>query len=960
MTGWRRYAGLSMAAMSSPGAADADGLPPSAARPTAAVPSARVGWQVRLFGAVEAAGPSSVLQRWPSRAVAALLARLALQPGVAHPREELVELLWPGVALDVGRNRLRQALSTLKTLLESPEAGVGPVLLADRQTVRVVPRALDSDAHCFQRLLRDGDAAQALALYRGEFMPGFYEEWALDERRRLSMLRDRAVDAADAVVPPAPAPAAEAAPAAKDAHDLSAAQLPSGLPHYWTRPFGVELTASRLRALACAHRLVTVVGPGGSGKTRLAVEVGQSLQQAPEWSPDGREAVHFERIAFVPLVACHDAPQAMDALCSALRVDSGDRDPHQRLVAALSGQRTLLLLDNVEQVVDDFAGSVGRLLAALPGLHLLVTSRRLLELDGETAFELDGLAVPAPELPLADTASSPAVALFVDRARAARADFRLGPRNAEAVTGLVRLLAGMPLAIELAASRVRTLSPQDLLVRLQAGAGTPMLDLLARGAQRPSADTRHASMRHVVEWSWRQLTGPQVAVAQALSVFGAPARLEAVAAALGIDAESAEAALGALHDVSLVRRQPDPQDDGGPQRWMLLEPVREFAAERCDPARSRQSRQRLRQWLIGFARAAARQGPAAVAPELSLVQSAIVSAPADGASQTAVVLAVALRDYWEADCPPLTVLLALEQAIGDVDHPPLRADALELLAYARGSAGFVNEALAHAEAAVEAATDDRQRALAMARRVWCLYLAGRMQSDFDTPLGEALRLAERCGDRMAQATVLRLQGVILSNLRLDYAGAETLMARVQRLWEEVGNRQAASWALLNRAAMWVWMGRVEEGLAAHEACERMALADGNWVGVMTAGRQIGRIHIRQRSGPEAAAALRRSLRVAWARHHVQLALHGLLHLSHALALGDELETAARLHGFATAQWASVYGTLNPIEAREMRQARRLIRLRLGPGRTESLIVGSVGMTLAEAMALGLGQAPGGA
>lgn len=933
--------------------AEAEGPPPSAAPHVACG-----GWQVQLFGGVEAFAPTRSLRRWPSRAVAALLARLALQPDRAHAREEMVELLWPGVSLDVGRNRLRQTLSTLKNLLESPSAGVGPVLQADRLTIRVLPQVLDSDARRFDRLVRAGQPVQALALYRDEFMPGFYEEWVIDERRRLAALRERALDAVGQGLPRRASPSGRASSACSSessggGDELAAAvAVPTGLPHYWTRPFGVELTASRLRALACAHRLVTVVGPGGSGKTRLAAEVAQALQLAPEWSVEGGHP-RFDRVAFVPLVACSDAAQAMDALCSALGIESGDRDLHQRLRTALSGQRTLLVLDNVEQIVDHFATDIAQLLAFVPSLHLLVTSRRLLEIDGETAFELDGLALPAADLPLPDAGASPAVALFVDRARAARADFRLGAGNLEAVIALVRLLSGMPLAIELAASRVRNLSPQDLLSRLQTGAGSPMLDLLARGAQRPSIDTRHASMRHVVAWSWRQLTSAQLAMVQALSIFTVPARLDAVAAASGSDAGSAEETLGGLQDASLVRRL---EDDHGRRRWMLLEPVREFAAEQCDPARARQARQRVRQWLVAIAAATVRQGPAAVAPELGLLHAAIVSAPADGASRQALKLAVAFRDYWETDCPPLTVLQALEQALGDIDDRPLRADALELLSFGRGAAGFVAEALAHADAGIEAATDDRQRSLALARWAWATYLAGRLQTDFDTPLAESARLAERSGDRVAQATVLRLQGLLLANLRLDYAGAEKMLARAQRLWEEAGNRQAASWALINRAAMWVWLGRVDEGLAAHEACERLALTDGNWVGLMTVARQIGRIHIRQRRPQEAAAALRRSLRVAWARHHVQHALHALLHLSHALALGDDLSRAARLHGFAVGHWARVYGEINPIEAREMRRARRLLRVRMGGLRTEALLVESVGMTLAQATALGLSEA----
>ena len=160
-------------------------------------------WRVRLLGAVDAVDPDGLrpmLSHWPTRAVAALLARLALGVDRAHPREELVELLWPGVDLGVGRNRLRQALSTLKALLETRGGPGGAVIRADHGSIRVVPGALACDADEFERRLRAGDWSAARALYRGEFMPGHYAEWVQDERRRLAALRDR-LEGAETLTP---------------------------------------------------------------------------------------------------------------------------------------------------------------------------------------------------------------------------------------------------------------------------------------------------------------------------------------------------------------------------------------------------------------------------------------------------------------------------------------------------------------------------------------------------------------------------------------------------------------------------------------------------------------------------------------------------------------------------------------------------------------------------------------
>ena len=161
---------------------------------------------------------------------------------------------------------------------------------------------------------------------------------------------------------------------------------------------------------------------------------------------------------------------------------------------------------------------MAQLLSALPALHLLITSRRALGLDGEHEFAVQTLPPPEADADLERAAANPAVALFVERARAVRADFHLGARNLTAIALLVRALEGMPLAIELAASRVRSISPADMLSRLR-GAGTPHLDLLQRSGARSAADQRHASMQRVIAWSLDQLDADPARLLAALTVF---------------------------------------------------------------------------------------------------------------------------------------------------------------------------------------------------------------------------------------------------------------------------------------------------------------------------------------------------------------------------------------------------------------------------------------------------------
>ena len=336
-------------------------------------------WSIRLLGAVEVRSPGGAVARLPSRAAVQLLARLALAPNRLHPREELVELLWPGVALEVGRNRLRQVLSTLKSLLEADTAE--PVILADRMGVRAVPGALRCDAVDFERQLRAGDWEQADALYGGDLLPGFYDEWVIEERSRLATLAER-LQTMPRVPPSRPAD-----------RPAAGAPSPGQLPAFWTRLFGTEINASRLRELVRSQRLVTVFGAGGSGKTRLAVEAARALAERSAWTPLGQDdAAAFAQVVFVSLVDCTDAARALDAIAGALRVQG--REPLKGIASALAGPRSLLVLDNCEQLVGQAEGLVQQLLTDTATLHLLITSRQRLGIDGEQVFELSGLPLP--------------------------------------------------------------------------------------------------------------------------------------------------------------------------------------------------------------------------------------------------------------------------------------------------------------------------------------------------------------------------------------------------------------------------------------------------------------------------------------------------------------------------------------------------------------------------------------
>ncbi len=907
--------------------------------------AARAGWRVRLLGAVDAepiGDPDAAARRivrWPTRAVAALLAQLALAPHRSHAREELVELLWPGVAPDIGRNRLRQTLSTLKGLLERD--GDPPVLLTDRIAIRVRPGALACDAVDFERHVRRGDAAAARAAYQGALMPGHYDDWVIAERERLAGLHDRL--AAEPIPPARPLLGTGHAPA-----DWVPSQAPRGLPSYLTRAFGLEDIATRLQARAQVERLVTVHGPGGSGKTRLAARTAAALGSAPD--------APFEVVVFVPLLACTTAEQTLEAVATALGATAG-ADAAARVHAALSGRAALLVLDNAEQLDPQADAALTELLTALPRLHLMLTSRRLLGVDGERAFELHGLPQPPAAAAPAEAADSPAVALFVDRARAVVDGFALESSNREAVAGIVRLLSGMPLAIELAASRLRSLSPAELLEHLS-GRRSAALDLLARNAPPASgAQARHASMRHVVGWSWTLLTPAQRGVMQALSTFGVPAPLGVIAAAAGLGEAEVLRHLAALHDLSLVRRTTDARHA---TRWAQLQPVREFAIEQQPPAEARAARGRVRRWLIEQVPPGADPDATGATDDGALVHAAIAGGIADGEGRESLQLALARRPHWDhADIPPF-MLPSLEQALSAAEIPAaLRSDGHEFLSCAQGNAGHSSEAVRQAQLAIETAPDPRRRSLALARWAWAAYFAGRYDADFETLLDEAEHCAEASDAPGALAIVLRVRTLIACNLRLDFAQAETLAARAQVLFERIGQRDMARVSRVNLLLLRAGRGQIEEMLAGfHDVLSEMREA-GDASGLMHTTRQHGRVLTGLRRFAEAVEAFRTSLRIAAEQELMQGIAHGLLHLPEALLHGSDADTeaAARLQGYAVLHWERLFPRLNRIEAREVKRARRMLRRRLGGARAEALML--AGRALSQSAALRLALTSGG-
>jgi diguanylate cyclase (GGDEF)-like protein len=351
-------------------------------------------------------------------------------------------------------------------------------------------------------------------------------------------------------------------------HVLARARRPRPrLPESLTELIGRQAETAQVANVLAERRLVTLVGPGGIGKTRLSLAVAGAV--ADDFA-DGA--------VFVPLADATSAALVVSALAQALDVAAV---PGQALLDTvrehLVDTSTLLVLDNFEQVLDA-ATLVSDLLAAAPGVKVLVSSRERLDLYGEQAYPVPPLGLPepahvrpGPEGVARALAASPALALFNTRARAAAYGFTLGPQDLVPTIELCRRLDGLPLAIELAASRSDTLSPAEMLAQL-----AQRLDLPGEGPRNLPA--RQRTLRGAIDWSVDLLAPAERELFTRLGAFAGGFRLDAVAALDGsTDAEDVAKRLGVLVDKSLVYAEPDGEGDA---RYATLETIRAYALHR--------------------------------------------------------------------------------------------------------------------------------------------------------------------------------------------------------------------------------------------------------------------------------------------------------------------------------------------------------------------------------------------
>jgi predicted ATPase/DNA-binding SARP family transcriptional activator len=719
------------------------------------------------------------------------LAEFADQPWAQAEAARLEELRLAAVEL---RAELRLAAGRHGELVGELEALVAAHPLRER------PRG-----QLMLALYRSGRQADALGVYR-ETRALLDEELGVDPSPELQRLHQ-------AILTQDPALEVEAPDRRRPP--------PHNLPERLTSFVGREVELREVGKLLQAHRLVTATGPGGAGKTSLAVELARKV--AGGW-PDG--------VWLVELAALRDPALVPGVVIATLGLGEEPGEPGhpppapaERLVEFARDKHLLLLLDSCEHLAAACAALAERLLRAAPGVKVLATSRELLGVAGEARWPVPPLAAPGPEEtggPPEALARFDAVRLFAERAALADPGFRLDAESGPAVAELCQRLDGMPLAIELAAARVRALPAGELLERLG-----DRFALLAGGGR--TADPRQRTLRATVDWSHQLLGEADRRLFRRLAVFAGGFTVAAAEAVCGGDGLRSQDVLDGL--LRLVDRSLVVAAGGRPARFRLLETLRAYGQERLAEAGEADAvTGRHTAWFLDLAERAARHRSSLrrlrlLDADYDNLRAALDRAVAHGDHQTALRLGGALGWYWfmfhhAEGRQRLADVLALAD-----DQPPSPQLALAL----------------QAAAMVEALLTPTGAAVDTARR--------------------SLELFERFGDRQAAATSRLMLG--LAEYQLGQAGAARLAEEAEAAFAEAGDPWGeAAAGLIQFVADADHLGPNRAETAGRRVLERFRALDDHWgialtlFGLGEVGKARGDIAGAARRFEEALAAAR--------------------------------------------------------------------------------------------------------
>ncbi len=610
-------------------------------------------------------------------------------------------------------------------------------------------------------------------------------------------------------------------------------------------------------------RLLTLTGPGGIGKTRLGIQAASDLYD-----------LFADGVRFVPLEAIHDPDLVVPAISQALGVRRlAGMSPIEELIDYLRDKELLLFLDNFEQILPA-ALSLVTCLEALPDLKILTTSRSSLLVRGEQVFEVHPLALPnLLSLPSpAQLVKLPSVALFEERARVANPSFAISPKNAPAVAEICVRLDGLPLALELAAARCKTLTPQELLREIKGIGKTAPLDLLTSRMQ--DLPHRQQTLRRTIEWSYRLLPPVAQALFCQLGIFVGSFTLEAAESICDLSIIENKSHLALIDALPLLidqhmLNQIDSSD--GPPRFGMLELLREYALEQLGRMHQSDSLHRkhaefYRQWMEEQAAVWLHTSSQVywldrIAAEYANLLAALDWSIEDPQSaETALRLAAQMWEFWldrgyvREGYTWLNRVMALPHG---KDYPVLHAHLLN-------GAGLLAWLLGYSQA--EPLIEESLRLFKEQNHTygiaWALNHLGQVEQSKGN-LSRARELfeeSERLFRRLGQTWNLAWVLYNLSQLYLpsNLNHTQQLLAEALALFRQAGEERGAAWALYQCAILARKRDNSEGALHMLEKCRLSFQENGDWRGYAWASCNLGIIHLTQRDFETAYANLQDS------------------------------------------------------------------------------------------------------